>query len=291
MPITDATADLDWPEKAGQVDPMIGQTLDVLFTDLNMNTADVITPLKPPSASVSTIESGMTSGAKLLTFLVGLLGGASAVTVAVSNFWSSSSTSVQTGVVVAFGLIVSATVVSIAVIVGNDVKARGTAMSGLYDARAQVATTFMSRLPTAVVHPDALLTLQTTVTNDLDAVSAKVDDLSARSDHVTSLASTLDELKTQSASVQSDVQALTKQLQTSGEAQDGAVSAELAQLALIDQIVHSGDDGVIVLTDDQTTKKATEVVCDRGGLQFRDDQGGMEPLSHVVAFGSQLQPQ
>jgi hypothetical protein len=228
MPITDATAELDWPAKTGQVDPMIGQTLDVLFTDLNMNTDDAISPLKPPNASVSTIESGMTSGAKLLTFLVGLLGGASAVTVAVSSFWSSSSTSVQTGVVVAFGLIVSATAVSIALIVGNDVKARGTAMSGLYEARARVATSFMCRLPTTAVHADALMTLQTTVAGKLDAMTDKVDDLSARSvlsDHVLSLTSSLDALAKQTASLQSDVQTLTKLMQPSGEAQSGAVAA------------------------------------------------------------------
>jgi hypothetical protein len=176
--ISDPTADLDWPQKAGQVKPLIGETLSVLLTNLNMNTTDAMGPLNPPSASVSTIESGMTSGAKLLAFLVTLAGGASAVTVAVSRFWHSSSASVQTGAVLAFGSIIVATVLALALIVGADLRARGVAMAGLYEGRAGIATSFMSRLPIVPdEHATALAALSASVTamrTDLESLSNRL---------------------------------------------------------------------------------------------------------------------
>src|SRR3954447_25918440 len=127
--------------------------LSVLPTPEDLANNSAKAAFKGAPDSVSIIEAGGTALSKGYAGLIALLGGGTAVTAAVTGFWSGEGTGVRIALVAGGAVFLAATVIAIAVIVAADVRGRAAGSVAQYDVRRQVAVSVLELSLTA--HQDA----------------------------------------------------------------------------------------------------------------------------------------
>lgn len=93
--------------------------------------------------SVSIIEAGGTALSKGYAVVIALLGGATAVSSALTGFWKNEAMGVRITLVGGAAVFLGAAVIAIAVIVAADVGGRAAGAVAQYDARRHVAVSFL----------------------------------------------------------------------------------------------------------------------------------------------------
>ena len=102
------------------------------------------TSLRRTPQSLQVITAGATAATKVASSIAATLGGGAGIWAALKAFWLTTDETQRIAYTIAAALIISATVASVAVIVRGDVQARSVAHAAQYDARARVASTFIS---------------------------------------------------------------------------------------------------------------------------------------------------
>src|ERR1035437_7127104 len=92
-----------------------------------------------PDQAVAIIESGATALTKWWAGAVGAVGGTTAISAAVTKFWSDQHGGTRIALVATTGAVLASAAVAPAVIISSDVRARALGASALYGARAQIA--------------------------------------------------------------------------------------------------------------------------------------------------------
>jgi hypothetical protein len=116
-------------------------------SDLNGNALSVAVTGTPDSVSI--IEAGGTALSKGFASLIALLGGATAVTTAVTGFWKNETTTVRVTLLGGSAFFLAAAAIAIAVIVASDVTGRAAGAVAQYEARRHIGTTLLQLSLTA----------------------------------------------------------------------------------------------------------------------------------------------
>ncbi|GEM_PF-3059516 len=101
-------------------------------------------PFTGPPQSVAIIEAGATALAKWWAAGLGTVITAASFTAAVQGIWGGQSDNVRIAMVGGAATLLAAMAIAIAIMVSSDVRGRATGTVALYQARAQVAVTFLS---------------------------------------------------------------------------------------------------------------------------------------------------
>ncbi|MGO8862087.1 MAG: hypothetical protein ACLQRH_15170 [Acidimicrobiales bacterium] len=124
----------------------LASPLKALLTDINALGASSDSAggaFTKPAQSVAIIESGATALTKWWSGAVGALGGATAITAAITKFWNGQHGGERIALIASTGAVVVAVAIALAVIISSDVRGRAIGASAVYAARAQIATTFI----------------------------------------------------------------------------------------------------------------------------------------------------
>jgi hypothetical protein len=127
--------------------------LSMLPVDSDLKGSGLSVALKGTPDSVSIIEAGGTALSKGFASLIALLGGATAVTTAVTGFWANETTSVRVVLLGGSAFFLAASAIAIAVIVAADVSGRAAGAVAQYDARRHIGTSILE-LSLAAHQPD-----------------------------------------------------------------------------------------------------------------------------------------
>lgn len=95
----------------------------------------------PPSVAI--LEAGATASAKGWSTFLGLVGGATAATAAVTHFWNAQSGAAHVVILAAAGLIMVSTILAIAYMVVGDIKGRSQGAVALYETRKTVTLEYL----------------------------------------------------------------------------------------------------------------------------------------------------
>jgi hypothetical protein len=170
----------------GPDDTDVAEPLQTLLTDLNVlggsDTTQGGTITSLPSQSTAIIEAGATTLAKWWSVVVGIFGGTAAVTAAATRFWSAQPGATRVALVAATGAIIVATLIGLALIVSADIRSRAVGATGVYAARAQIATEFVrdsynASVPHAAASPILQAALKASTDDVRDALSTQIDTL------------------------------------------------------------------------------------------------------------------
>jgi len=134
------------------------QDLHILASDDDSKKAGTAqSALTGPPQSVAIIEAGATAVTKGWSVAIALLGGAPALLVVFRGLWGGEHDAVRIAFVAGGALVLAAIAVSIGIISSGDVQARAVGSVAEYQARAEIASTFLqlSRLPQASPPPSA----------------------------------------------------------------------------------------------------------------------------------------
>lgn len=117
--------------------------LSILPTERDLESSGPGSAIRGTPDSISIIEAGGTALSKGYAVVIAALGGATAVTGAVTGFWKNEATGVRITLVAGAAVFLAAAVIAIAVIVAADVGGRAAGSVAQYDARRQVAVSFL----------------------------------------------------------------------------------------------------------------------------------------------------
>jgi hypothetical protein len=98
-----------------------------------------------PDQAVAIIESGATNLTKVWATILGVLGGATAITSAATGFWNAQQDGTRVALVATTGAIIAAVVIGLTVIIATDIRARAMGARSIYEARGRIATKFSLR--------------------------------------------------------------------------------------------------------------------------------------------------
>lgn len=118
--------------------------LNMLPSKADLDQANAGSTLGGPPQSVAIIESGATALSKWWSVAAAGLGGTAAISTAVSKFWAGQHGGERIALIASMAGVVGAALVSIAIIVASDVRGRAAGGVAQYNARAQIASQFIS---------------------------------------------------------------------------------------------------------------------------------------------------
>ena len=96
-----------------------------------------------PAQSVAVIESGATALTKWWSGAIAALGGATAITAAVTRFWNGQQGGARIAMIATTGAVVAAIAIALAIIIHGDVTGRAAGAVAIYAARQGITETFL----------------------------------------------------------------------------------------------------------------------------------------------------
>lgn len=101
---------------------------------------------KSPSQAEAIIESGATALTKWWAGAVAALGGATAITAAITKFWSGQHGDVRVALLATTGGVIAFVAIALAIIVSSDVRGRAAGAVAIYQTRASVTSSMLELL-------------------------------------------------------------------------------------------------------------------------------------------------